>query len=131
MKITKQNKMLLGVGAIAIATYLVFKNKKKSFANAGGRNPEKTLLLDLYVGNYVANACAHTVKAPIGYFSSTPPYLDAFVVGKRWFTNFEKKINYPNGIYSLYNPSFSSSVNNQWAKIVNGVVTEVGTCGGI
>ena len=30
---TKQNKMLLGVGAIAIATYLVFKNKKKSFAN--------------------------------------------------------------------------------------------------
>ena len=36
MKMTKQNKMLLGVGAIAIATYLVFKNKKKSFANAGG-----------------------------------------------------------------------------------------------
>lgn len=27
---TKQNKMLLGVGAIAIASYLVWKNKKKS-----------------------------------------------------------------------------------------------------
>ena len=37
MKITKQNKMLLGVGAIAIASYLVWKNRKKSFANASGR----------------------------------------------------------------------------------------------
>jgi hypothetical protein len=43
MKMTKQNKMLLGVGAIAIATYLVFKNKKKSFANAGGRSGTFTL----------------------------------------------------------------------------------------
>jgi hypothetical protein len=40
---TKQNKILLGVGAIAIATYLVFKNRKKSFANAGGRSGSFTL----------------------------------------------------------------------------------------
>jgi len=37
MKMTKQNKMLLGVGAIIIAGYFVWTNRKKSFANAGGR----------------------------------------------------------------------------------------------
>ena len=34
---TKQNKILLGVGAIVIAGYFVWTNRKKSFANAGGR----------------------------------------------------------------------------------------------
>jgi hypothetical protein len=45
------------------------------------------------------------------------------------FTNFEQQIKYPDGIYSLYN--LSNSYNGQWAKIRNGVVTEVGTCGGM
>ena len=40
---TKQNKMLLGVGALVIAGYLVWTNRKKGFANAGGRTGTYTL----------------------------------------------------------------------------------------
>ena len=124
---TKNQKMLLGVGALAVAGYLIYQqmNKKNMVGFVKG---EKAVLLDLYGGKNAAGACKHTLRAPIGYISLTRS-LDAFVVGKQWFTNFEQQIKYPDGIYSLYN--LSNSLSGQWAKIGNGVVTEVGTCGSL
>jgi hypothetical protein len=127
----KKTKLYLGIGLLGVGVYLYFKPSKNM---VGLVKPttlgEKGVMLDLFVGSTVGGACKHTVRAPIGYISLTPSH-DAFVVGKRWYTNFEQQTNYPNGIYSLYNPSFSPSDNNRWAKIGNGVVTEVGTCGRI
>ena len=41
---TKQTKMLLGVGALGVVAYLVWKQtQKKGFANASGRRPLKGL----------------------------------------------------------------------------------------
>ena len=78
---TKQNKILLGVGAIAIASYLVWKNKKKSFANAGGRNEcqKPQLPCPKLVGAcYTPTRGSIVGTAPIGCFTglqntSLPP----------------------------------------------------------
>jgi hypothetical protein len=85
------------------------------------------IVSDLFSGSDVANACAHTVSAPPMYLLLTPPaFIDVFVVGKRWYLDIGLTANYPSGTYSLYNPF--NSLSGNWAKVLNGVVTEVGTC---
>jgi len=125
----KKTKLYLGIGLLGVGVYLYFKPSKNMVGFIRPKTlpkGEKGIMMDLFVGSTVGGACKHTVRAPIGYISLTPSY-DPFVVGKRWFTNFEQQIKYPDGIYSLYNST--NSYSGRWAKIGNGVVTEVGTCG--
>lgn len=128
----KQTKTILGVAAVGVAAYLVFKSMKSKTASFIPRPASgvKGVHPDLYVGNSVRSACEHKVKAPLAYMLVTPPlYGDSFNVGKRWFTNFEQQINYPNGYYSLYNPT--NSLSGRWVIIANGVVTQTGSCGDV
>jgi len=123
----KQSKMIFGVAAVGVAGYLIYKSMKPKTTASFVRPSsvaQKSVLPDLY---NVTNACnyTYTQKAPLAYMAYVAGGVDnnPLAVGKRWFINFSRQLNYPNGIYS-------SSSTGKWAKIVNGVVTEVGTCGG-
>lgn len=124
-------QVLAVFGILVLGGYYIYRKRfvdSVRWAKAVGRSKpvaqEKSVLLDLFVGKNATNACQHTVRGPIGYLAGLDN--NPFVVGKRWFTNFERQINYPNGVYALYNPS--NSLSGKWAKIVNGIVAEVGTC---
>ena len=73
---TKQNKILLGVGALALASYLVWKNKKKLFANASG--DQKECQKPQMPCPRLAGSCFTPTRggiigtAPIGCFGGTP-----------------------------------------------------------
>ena len=76
---TKQTKMILGVGAVALVGYFVWKGMKPKTANASGMAPKKGKC-KTYLSNKLSTITedgktyqAYPCLEPKGAYSTTPP----------------------------------------------------------